>query len=145
MKRSQIVVLVFIVFAALCLMAFAPYQQAAPPGDVAAATPVSNGTAEAVFVVELVAITAFFQKRFGLAGYALMGVAAVIGAVLWFAPLLATAFPAAATWINSGVQFVTLYFSAMGSVDFATTLGVRIATAKMTPGGDITVGSPNTK
>ena len=136
-------IVLFAIVLAIAGLAFAPFAPAyhvvaqapqpagsAPVVTTLPAAPATDpGANDAVFVAELIAITAFFQKRFGLGGYVLIGAAGLVGIVLWFAPLLSAAIPAAGAWIDSGVTFVKLFLSAMGSVDFVTTVGSKIATA----------------
>lgn len=151
MKKSHVMPMLFVtilvIVAAVGLMAFAPFQTVAPqdggPATVtsAPAAPATDpGANDAVFVAELIAITAFFQKRFGLGGYGLIGAAGAVGLALWFSPLLSATFPAAGPWIDSGVTFVKLFLSSMGSVDFVTTVGKKIVSA--TP-PSVTLSTPS--
>jgi len=128
LNARPLLVALFAIVLALTSLAFTPapaqHVVAQTPQPPAAGTPVVTtlpaapatdpGPNDAVFVAELIAITAFFQKRFGLGGYALMGAAGAVGVVLW---------------IDSGETFVKLFLSAMGSVDFVTTVGSKIAAA----------------
>lgn len=83
-------------------------------------------------VAVLIAIVAFFKKRFDLKEngvvYAVLGV----GAVLWFSPLLAAAFPDFGKWIDEVLAFVKWVLASMGAVDFAINTGAKILTTTKT-------------
>lgn len=79
-------------------------------------------------VAILIAIVAFFKKRFGLSEYGVIYTVVIVGAILWFSPLLATIFPEAGTWIDQIFAFVKWVLASMGAVDFAINTGAKIVT-----------------
>lgn len=140
-KFLNVCIILLVIVAAFGLMAAAPLQGETPPppdsGEVAPTptAPISDTSPEALaFIGYVVVITAFFQKRLNLQGYALMAAGAIVGAIIWFAPQFGDAIPAAKAWIDSSVVFVKLLLSAFGSVDFLSTAGARISTAKVVDG-----------
>ena len=73
---------------------------------------------QVVDIAFVIAITAFFKEQFGLVGKATIGVAFLVGVVMWGLPILTTAFPVAAPYINSFLLFLKVWLGAMGTADF---------------------------
>lgn len=153
-KRAQsfalhVIMVILVIFATVFLTAAAPVQGETPPpesGEVqpGPSVPISDTSPEALaFIAYVITITAFFQKRLNLSGYPLMIAGAIVAAIIWFAPQFGDTVPAVKKWVDSGTVFIKLLLAAFGSVDFGVYVGARIATAKMTESGKITVGTTN--
>lgn len=79
-------------------------------------------------VAVLVAIVAFFKKRLSLQENGVITAVLVVGAVLWFTPLISEKFPDVGVWLDQGMAFVKWVLASMGAVDFLINTGVKIAT-----------------
>lgn len=127
-------VIAAVIFGALVFAPHAMAQDTTPP-DVATVqvvdevpSPSEPTNPSLPDVAVLIAIVAFMQKRFGLEKAGVMIAAVSVGAVLWFAPMLSTAFPASAYWIDGTLAFIKWILASMGAVDFTIHTGARIAT-----------------
>jgi hypothetical protein len=83
-------------------------------------------------VAFIVMITAFFKKQIGLTGWKTLVAAAIVSLVVALLPQIAATVPASAPWIGAVLQWLVLFFSAAGSVDFVTL--VRTSSVPPTPG-----------
>lgn len=131
MKKLNLIILIALI---LSLMAVFPvFAQGETPPVAEEATPLPptpvDGADAVKFGALLIAITAFFKKRFSLQENGVMIAAFFVGLFLWFAPQLANLLPTAAVYLNGLVQFFTVYLAAMGTVDFTINTGSKIATA----------------
>ncbi len=124
----KVMFIITVLVLAFSLSAAAPLQ-VEPPTDGTTSPGTDTSAAESIFIVQVIAIAAFFQKRLNLSGYPMIFAALAVAAVLWFSPLLAEAYPASAKLIESTLTFLKLSFSALGTVDFVTAAGTRIAVA----------------
>lgn len=134
-----------LILAAFALMAFTASPLALPQ-ETTPASPSAPSAGEVVLDMALmVAITAFLKATFEVTGKPVMAIAFGVGVVLWGAPLISAAFPAFGVYLDSFLAFIKVWLGAMGSVDLVTSVGTKIATAKMTAAGKITTGTPETQ
>lgn len=125
MKKFALIIVV----AALCALAFGSVGSAlaAPaagsPSIVQAQgeEPTTPAPADlnAEFLFFLVTITGFIKARFNISGNYVLGIAFVVGLVLYFAPLLA---PLAGPIIGQFVEFIKWFIAGAGSFDTGVNL-----------------------
>ena len=73
-------------------------------------------------VAFIVAVTAFFKERFGLASKAALFAAFGVALFVGFAPLVAASFPVVQPWIEALFNVVKIFLAAAGSYDFVKSL-----------------------
>jgi len=80
----------------------------------------------------IVAITSFFKKQLGLAGWRVLLATFIVALVIGLIPVIIIAFPVIAPWLNAVTNVVVLFLSAAGSFDFI--MEVRTTSKPPIPG-----------
>lgn len=81
-----------------------------------------------VDVAMIVAITEFFKVRLGLSGWQSVLAAFLVALFIALVPVIATALPVVAPWLNTVASVIALFLTAAGSFDFV--MEVRTTKAK---------------
>jgi hypothetical protein len=136
---KKIFAVLFVIVLALAVVT--PVMAAGLQQDAGPAASTPSAGEIVVDMALMVAITAFLKSLLNVTGKPVMAIAFGVGVVLWGAPLVSAAFPAVGVYLDSFLGFVKVWLGAMGSVDLVTSVGAKIATAKMTQSGQITTGT----
>lgn len=75
---------------------------------------------EILTVAFIIAVTAFFKEQFGFTGKSALAAAFLVALIVGLAPLVGSAFPPLAPWIEQVIKIIVLFLSAAGSVDAIT-------------------------
>jgi len=66
----------------------------------------------------IIATTQFFKTQLGLTGWKVLLAAFIVALLIGLVPVIITAFPVAAPWLNAVVNVIVLFLSAVGAYDF---------------------------
>lgn len=132
MKKFIRILFVVLVLAAVFVVPVLAQGETPPDVPAAEPSPPASTNPSGADVAVLIAIVAFFKKRFDLKESGVIYAVVGVGAVLWFSPLLAAAFPAFGEWINQVLAFVKWILASMGAVDFTINTGAKILTTTKT-------------
>lgn len=132
MKKFLSILLVMLVIAAVFVVPVLAQGETPPDVPAAEPSPPASTNPSLPDVAVLISIVAFFKKRFDLKENGVIYTVLGVGAVLWFSPSLAAAFPDFGKWIDQGLSFVKWILASMGAVDLAINTGAKILTTTKT-------------